>query len=124
MRSPRSASRTRPATCWSPTWRTRASRSSFAKDCQVRSFFLYRRRRTHETFPMNGIERDVAARMAQLFRRWPGLGGFAVRDGYVSDIACYPEQTVAEAAELREDIAAELVELLDERPEAADVVRG
>jgi hypothetical protein len=73
---------------------------------------------------MSGIERDVAARMAQLFRRWPGLGGFAVRDGYVSDIACYPQQTEEDAAELRDDIAGELVELLDERPEAVEVVRG
>ena len=73
---------------------------------------------------MDRIERDVAARMALLFRRWPGLGGFAVRDGYVSDIACYPEQTEEEAADLREDIATELVQLLDERPEAAELVCG
>jgi len=73
---------------------------------------------------MDRIERDVASRMAALFRRWPGLGGFAVRDGYVSDIACYPEPTEEDAADLREDIADALVELLDERPEAVALVRG
>jgi hypothetical protein len=73
---------------------------------------------------MDRTKRDVAARMAALFRRWPGLGGFAVRDGYVSDIACYPEQTEEEAAELREDIATSLVDLLDERPDAVELVRG
>lgn len=47
-----------------------------------------------------------------------------MRDGYVSDIACYPEPTEEDAADLREDIAGALVELFDERPEAVALVRG
>ena len=86
------------------------------------------------------LESDLAAHTEPLFRGWPMLSGFCVLEGanaldervaahlggrlFVADVACYPELGEAQRIELCGDIAAALAALLDEQPEAAELLRG
>jgi len=64
-------------------------------------------------------------RVEELFRRCPVLCGFAV-DGelFVSELACYPALDGEQTETLRAEIALELSALLDEEPEAAELLPG
>jgi hypothetical protein len=86
------------------------------------------------------LEADLASRMTALFSGWPMLRGFTVEDGptvtgersrgyldgdlYFSNVACYPSLEREQSVELCEEISAALLELIDERPEAAQLLRG
>ena len=88
------------------------------------------------------LESDLCAHTEPLFRDWPMLRGFSVLEGaaatpidervaahlagalFVADVACYPELGEAQRIELCGDIAAALAELLDEQPEALELLRG
>ena len=72
-------------------------------------------------------ETDVAAALAALFRRWPALVGFCVQETpaaelVVSDLETDPGRE--QSRELWSEIAAALLELVDEHPAARDLLRG
>ena len=67
---------------------------------------------------------DVTACLDDLFLRWPALHGFSVLEGAVCGVTCYPEPREDEAAELRDEISTALRELVEERPEAAELLGG
>ena len=74
---------------------------------------------------MNPVLREVQAVMSTLFHRYPMLCGFSVKDDLsFAEIACHPAMANDDAMVLAEDISAALHDLLDERPEAADLLRG
>jgi hypothetical protein len=74
---------------------------------------------------MNAIHEDIHDVMQMLFQRYPALCGFSVQhDLSFSHIACHPKVEGEEAQELVEDISAALNELVDQRPEAAELLRG
>ena len=76
---------------------------------------------------MNRVEADRAARTEALFRRWPELRGFSLRaDGSFSDgdVTCYPALAREHTNELFEDISGALLDLVEESPEAAELLRG
>jgi hypothetical protein len=68
----------------------------------------------------------LEATVSQIFAAWPELYGFSVGriDGVLSleDVAADPWG--AELEELPGQIAAALVELIDEHPETAELLRG
>ena len=71
------------------------------------------------------LEADLASCMEALYRDWPMLSGFAVReDLMLSEVACYPMLHASQTEDLFGAIAAALGELVEERPEAADLLRG
>jgi len=83
---------------------------------------------------------DLAARIAALFSRWPILDGFSVQDratlgkdrvsAMLSDALCIADVVVRTwpgydaSAALYEDLGEAMLELLDEHPEAGDLLRG
>ncbi|HXI36650.1 MAG TPA: hypothetical protein VNH80_07025 [Burkholderiales bacterium] len=86
-----------------------------------------------------GFEADLEASLGRLFRGRPALCGFSVQqstvltreraacrlegDLWVADLVAFP--AVAGSLEaLRDDVAAALLELIDERPEAGELLRG
>ena len=85
------------------------------------------------------FEADLADRIGKLFGRWPTLCGFAVRgaaglsrDGlalpdanelFVTEVSVYPLSGLRAPEELCLEIVAALVELIDERPEASELLR-
>ena len=74
---------------------------------------------------MNPVLREVQAAMSTLFQRYPTLCGFSLKDDLsFTDIACHPAMANDEAMVLAEEISAALHDLLDERPEAAELLRG
>jgi hypothetical protein len=74
---------------------------------------------------MNALQREVHDVVNTLFQRYPTLCGFSVREDLsFSNVACHPVLVGDEAKELIDEISATLVELVDERPEAADLLRG
>lgn len=70
--------------------------------------------------------KTVDAAVNELFAAWPELYGFSVGqlEGVLSleDVAADPWG--AHTAELPGEIAAALLELIDEQPEAAELLRG
>jgi hypothetical protein len=72
--------------------------------------------------------RDLDAQLASLFERCPNLCGFSVRnendDLFVSDVGIAPRLSAEQYGEIFQDIAKTLAELLDERPEACELVSG
>jgi hypothetical protein len=72
------------------------------------------------------FEADLAARVNALFRRWPMLCGFAVGKAvselFVTEISVYPLSGLRAPEELRLEIATALAELIDERPEAGELL--
>lgn len=77
---------------------------------------------------LRGADKDLAARLDLLFAHCPALSGFAVRveDGelLLTDVGISPPLGAEHYDEIFERIAAALAELLDERPEAAELLRG
>jgi hypothetical protein len=85
-------------------------------------------------------EVDLKATVDALFRRWPALCGFSVADAHglsdervsgqlegelcLADVGVYPSLGVAQPVELLGEIAVALLDLLDERPEARELLRG
>ena len=71
-------------------------------------------------------EADLAACVATVFRRCPTLAGFAVCEGAIAlaDMTCHPAGDDEALAEMREYITGELLELVDELPEAALLMSG
>jgi hypothetical protein len=74
---------------------------------------------------MNPLQREVQDLVNTLFQRYPTLCGFAVKDDMsFSNVACHPALVGDEAEILCEEISAALHDLIEERPEAADLLRG
>lgn len=72
--------------------------------------------------------RDLAAQLDLLFGRRPDLCGFSVHGDaeelFVSDVGISPRLGAEQFGEIFQDIAATLSELLEERPEAGELLRG
>ena len=70
--------------------------------------------------------RTVAATVNEIFAAWPELYGFSV--GQVEGELCLADVATdswhAHSVELMGEIAAALVELIDEQPEAAKLLNG
>jgi hypothetical protein len=74
---------------------------------------------------MSALLQEVQEVVETLFQRHPALCGFAVKDDLsFSNVACHPAIVGDEAELLCEEISATLHELLEEQPEAADLLRG
>lgn len=74
---------------------------------------------------MNVLIQEVNDMMSTLFQRYPALCGFSVKEDLsFSNVACHPALVGDEAQILCEEISAALVELIEERPEAAELLRG
>lgn len=71
---------------------------------------------------------QLEQQLQSLFARCPELFGFAVRgeDGelFVSDVGISPRLSAEQYGEIYQDIADTLSGLLDESPEAGDLLRG
>lgn len=72
---------------------------------------------------METLLQEIHQRLADLFERCPQLHGFAVRPDrpLPCHLGCHPQH--GEQAALGE-IAQTLLDLIDERPEAAELLRG
>lgn len=74
---------------------------------------------------MNALQQEVHEVMNHVFQRFPALCGFSVQEDLsFSHVACHPALVGEEAQEMIEEISTVLSELLDERPEAAEILRG
>lgn len=74
---------------------------------------------------MNPLLQEVQDAVNTLFQRYPTLCGFLVKDDLsFSNVACHPALAGADAEVLCEEISATLHELLEEQPEAAELLRG
>jgi hypothetical protein len=74
---------------------------------------------------MNPAVREVTELVSTLFQRHPALCGFSVKEDLsFSNVACHPALAGDEAEILCEEISAALHELVEERPEAAELLRG
>lgn len=71
---------------------------------------------------------QVEQRLQLLFSRCPELSGFSVRgedeELFVSDVGIAPRLSAEQYGEIYQDIALTLSELLEERPEAGELLRG
>jgi hypothetical protein len=74
------------------------------------------------------IPSDLERQVRTLFAQCPELWGFAVRGEaealFVSDIGIAPRLSAAQYEEIFQRIAAALAELLEERPDAGEWLRG
>ena len=72
------------------------------------------------------FEEDLSARLAVLFRRCPALYGFTVQDAapMPAHLTCYPAPDAEQAETLLGEVAQMLLELVDERPEGAELLHG
>lgn len=72
------------------------------------------------------LEADLAARVAALFGRYPALCGFSVQEDelVLSDLTCHPVPDRERAEAVLGEVAQVLLELVDEQPEAAELLRG
>ena len=74
---------------------------------------------------MDRAAREVTELVSTLFQRHPALCGFSVKEDLsFSNVACHPALAGDEAEILCEEISAALHELVEERPEAAELLRG
>lgn len=74
---------------------------------------------------MNPVLQEVQAVVSTLFQRYPALCGFSVKqDLSFTNVACHPAIDGDEEQVLCEEISATLHDLLEERPEAAELLRG
>jgi len=81
------------------------------------------------------LEADLGARIETLFDRWPTLCGFSVAERsieeagvpelelFISGIDVYPALGSSQPDQLFNEISAALVELLDEHPQAYELLR-
>jgi len=71
---------------------------------------------------------QVEQQLQLLFSRCPELSGFSVRgeadELFVSDVGVTPKLSAEQYGEIYQDIAQTLFELLEERPEASELLRG
>jgi hypothetical protein len=71
---------------------------------------------------------QIEQRLQLLFSRCPELSGFSIRgdaeDLFVSDVGIAPRLSAEQYGEIYQDIALTLSELLEERPEASELLRG
>ena len=95
--------------------------------------------RQHRT-ELSRLESDLAARMEMLFRRCPALHGFSVQQGssvsreriahhlqaglFLADVAWHQPLNGDQATTLIDEISQELLELVDEQPQASALLRG
>lgn len=74
------------------------------------------------------IRSELERQVEGIFAQCPELCGFSVRgeadDLFVSDIGIAPRLSAEQYGEIFQHIALALAELLDERPEASDWLRG
>ena len=76
-------------------------------------------------FRLERIEAEVGGRLGAMFGRIPELQGFSVGvDLMPAEVAVHGWPGTVAGEELYSDIVATLAALLDERPEAADLIRG
>jgi len=72
--------------------------------------------------------RHLEEQLRSLFSRCPDLWGFAVggenQELFVSDVGISPRLSAEQYGEIFEDIANTLSEVLDEQPEASELLRG
>lgn len=74
---------------------------------------------------MNPLLQEVQDLVNMLFQRYPTLCGFSVKDDMsFSNLACHPALGGDEAELLCEEISQALHDLMEERPEAAELLRG
>ena len=74
---------------------------------------------------MNALQQEVQEVVETLFQRHPTLCGFSVREDLsFSHVACHPVLLGDEAKDLIDEISATLIDLVEERPEVADWLRG
>lgn len=74
---------------------------------------------------MNPLLQEVQDLVNTLFQRYPTLCGFSVKDDMsFSNLACHPALAGDEAELLCEEISQALHDLMEERPEAAELLRG
>ena len=74
---------------------------------------------------MNALHDQIHAVMQTLFRSNPALCGFSVQEDLsFTHVACHPALDSEEARELLDEISGALRELLEEEPEAAELLRG
>ena len=73
---------------------------------------------------MDTLLQEIHERLEDLFQRCPELHGFAVRPDRPLPwhLTCHPAHHGEQAA--LDEIAQTLLELIDERPEAAELLRG
>jgi len=71
---------------------------------------------------------QVEQQLQLLFSRCPELSGFSVRGDaeelFISDVGIAPRLSAEQYGEIYQDIAATLAELVEERPEAGELLRG
>jgi hypothetical protein len=74
---------------------------------------------------MNALQQQVHEVMNTVFQRYPALCGFSVQEDLsFTNVACHPALAGDEAQMMIEEISAALRELLEEQPEAAEILRG
>ena len=74
---------------------------------------------------MKSLMQELQDVVSTLFQRYPSLCGFSVsQDLAFAHVACHPALMGADAQLLCEDICAMLREILEDRPEAAEFLRG
>lgn len=73
------------------------------------------------------VTHQIEQRLQSLFLRCPELYGFSVRGDadelFVSDVGITPRLSAEQYGEIFQDIASTLSELLEERPEASELLR-
>ncbi len=71
---------------------------------------------------------QLEEQLQSLFARCPELSGFSVRgeadELFVSDVGISPRLSAEQYGEIYQEIANTLSELLDEQPEAGELLRG
>ncbi len=73
------------------------------------------------------VVNQVEERLQLLFSRCPELSGFAVRgeeELFISDVGIAPRLSAEQYREIFRDITTTLSDLLEERPEACELLRG
>lgn len=72
------------------------------------------------------FEADLQMRVAALFERCPALHGFSVRlgDPEVLDLTCHPTPDRERAELILGEVSGMILELVEEEPEAAELLRG
>ena len=74
---------------------------------------------------MNALHDEINLAMQTLFQRNPALCGFSVQEDLsFTHVACHPALDGEETRELIDEISATLHELLEQEPEAAELLRG
>lgn len=80
--------------------------------------------------PRRALEADIHALAAALFRRWPALVGFSLQERGDNEaelqlaVSLYPEPGHEERSLVLGEIAQALLELMDEAPDTAALLRA